>query len=53
MTYIAIGLLLASAALRTRLARSTLAFLLLRSSNVLLDLGSNALDNLREDLRHG
>lgn len=53
MTYIAIGLLLASAALRTRLARSSLAYLLLRASNALLDLGSNALDNLEEDRRHG
>lgn len=53
MTYIAIGLLLAAASLRTRLARSSLAFVLLRASNALLDLGSNALDNLHEDRRNG
>ncbi|WP_292172442.1 hypothetical protein [Mesorhizobium sp.] len=53
MTYIAIGLLLAAASLRTRLARSSLAYLLLRASNALLDLGSTALDNLEEDRRNG
>ncbi|WP_189343145.1 MULTISPECIES: hypothetical protein [unclassified Mesorhizobium] len=53
MTTITIGLLLASAALRTRLARASLAYALLRASNALLDLGSNAMDNIEEDRGHG
>lgn len=52
MTYAAIALLLAAAALRTRLARGCLAYVLLKTSNVLYDAGARVIDNLEADL-HG
>lgn len=53
MTYLSIAMLLAAAALRTRLARGCLAYLLLKTSNALHDAGARVIDNLEEDLRHG
>ena len=52
MTYAAIAMLLAAGALRTRLGRVTLAFVLLKASNALHDAGGRVLDNLEEDVRH-
>ena len=52
MTYIAIALLLAAAGLRTRLGRCSLAYVLVKTSNVLHDAGARAIDNLEADL-HG
>ncbi|WP_172374031.1 hypothetical protein [Mesorhizobium sp. NZP2234] len=52
MTFAATVLLLAVAALRTRLARGCLAYLLLKTSNVLYDAGARAMTNLEEDF-HG
>ncbi|CAN7695739.1 hypothetical protein [Mesorhizobium sp. LjNodule214] len=52
MTYAAIAMLLAAGALRTRLGRVTLAFVLLKTSNVLHAAGARAIDNLAEDVRH-
>ncbi|BCH10441.1 hypothetical protein MesoLj131c_46990 [Mesorhizobium sp. 131-3-5] len=53
MTYAAIALLLIAAALRTRLARGSLAYLILKTSNVLYDAGARAMANMEEDRRHG
>ena len=52
MTYIAIATLLAAAALRTRLGRGSLAYMLLKTSNALYDAGGRVIDNLEGDL-HG
>lgn len=53
-TYIAAtGLLLASAALRTRLVRLHLAVRLLRLSNVLHRAGNNAVESVERESRHG
>jgi len=52
MTYLSIAMLLAAAALRTRLGRGSLAYMLLKTSNVLSDAGGRAIDNLEADL-HG
>jgi hypothetical protein len=52
MTFAAIVLLLAAAALRTRLARGSLAYMLLKTSNVLYDAGARAMANIEEDF-HG
>ncbi|QKD17496.1 hypothetical protein [Mesorhizobium sp. NZP2077] len=52
MTYAAIAMLLSAAALRTRLARGSLAYLLLKTSNVLHDAGARVIDNIEEDF-HG
>lgn len=52
MTYAAIALLIAAAALRTRLARLWLALHVLKASNALHKAGANALDNLEAD-HHG
>ncbi|MFD1982646.1 hypothetical protein ACFSOZ_08150 [Mesorhizobium newzealandense] len=49
MTYLAICLLLAAAALRTRLARCSLAYVLLKTSNALHDAGARVLDNLERE----
>ncbi|WP_189363039.1 hypothetical protein [Mesorhizobium sp. M4A.F.Ca.ET.022.05.2.1] len=49
MTYAAIGLLLASAALRTRLVRLYLAVRLLRLSNVLHRAGNNAIESVERE----
>ena len=48
MTIIAICLLLAAAALRTRLGRLVLAHQLLRASNVLHEAGSRVLDRAKQ-----
>lgn len=53
MTYIAICLLLTAGALRTRLARCSLAWALLKTSNALHTVGARVIDNLEEDRRHG
>lgn len=52
MTYLSIAMLLAAGALRTRLARCSLAYVLLRTSNALHAAGASAIDNLEADL-HG
>ncbi|MBB6407664.1 hypothetical protein [Mesorhizobium sangaii] len=52
MTFAAIAMLLAAAALRTRFGRGSLAYLLLKTSNVLYDAGARVIDNLEADL-HG
>lgn len=52
MTYLAIALLLAAGALRTRVGRGSLAYLLLKTSNVLHAAGAHVIDNLEADL-HG
>ena len=51
MTYAAIALLLTAAALRTRLGRGSLAYLLLKTSNALYAAGGRVIDNLEADLR--
>jgi hypothetical protein len=52
MTIAAIAMLLAAGALRTRLGRGSLAYLLLKTSNALHDAGVRVIDNLEADL-HG
>ena len=52
LTYAAIAMLLAAAALRTRIGRLYLALRLLRLSNALHDAGARIIDNAEAD-HHG